>query len=539
MKIKLIVSMLIIFFISVMQAEATQLPKNVKQFLTSQKDVPSIRFDGLIIYNDNLMYMPVLPAYPKDVESLEIVKTYPENQTIEKYPDLILFNNNLALIKIIRTDSDTLTVRNIDWPIEVKTGAIPQDMMVPRGFVLPDSLAGILGDVQVPLIGSAKTTTFIIGKRTAPLPSGKRIQDTKQYSVPEQLKNKLFFVNNFQTEYLQIFTSNVTEPLYSLKTSGVMKDVKSALNGKYILAATNNKRNIDVIDVNDEYIVKHIDLTAIPSEITVDDINKKAYVASIKDESLTIIDLDTLSVKEKVQLVGAPQRLSLSEDGSKLAYIDMKTSNIYILDLINGYDNKLISNYPNAIKLILKDDKIYTASRTQSKLRIISYDLLQDNKITKSRKQRRKETAIKEEENRNSDMYMDDLIYEGNDDELLLAGEEFQHIKKYATSIKDINIGSKPVDIYSKDKKLYVLCAGNNSVYTYDTDSKELKTEKLPVDGFSKAFTPVPNSNLAIITNMSDLKYVVYDTTKDKAIQTLPISEYINMITILERKNGQ
>ena len=55
------------------------------------------------------------------------------------------------------------------------------------------------------------------------------------------------------------------------------------------------------------------------------------------------------------------------------------------------------------------------------------------------------------------------------------------------------------------------------------------------MDGFSKSFAPVPNSNLAVITNMANLKYVVFDMDKNKAIQTLPINEYINTITILER----
>ena len=67
--------------------------------------------------------------------------------------------------------------------------------------------------------------------------------------------------------------------------------------------------------------------------------------------------------------------------------------------------------------------------------------------------------------------------------------------------------------------------------------SDEINFVKLPVDGFSKSFTPVPNSNLAVITNMADLKYVVYDMEKDKAIQTLPINDYINTITILDRIN--
>ena len=309
---------------------------------------------------------------------------------MDNLPDLVLFNNNFSLLKVVKNGQNNMTVRDIpNLPVEVKTGLLPQDIMVPRGLVLPETLAGIVGDVQIPLVGSAKTTTFVT-RKTAPLPSGKRVVDTKIQKVPSSLKNKLYFVNNFQTEYLQVYSSTVTEPLYSLKTSGVMKDVKPVMNGKYLLVATNNMKNLDVIDVANEYIAKNIDLTSNPTEIAVDELNKKAYIASIGDESLSVIDLETMTMKEKIQLVGAPQKMSLSPDSSKLAYTDVKTSNIYVLDLVNGYENKLITKLPNVTEIILKNNVIYMISRTNPQLRIVHFDLLQDNDFTKTKKQRKK-----------------------------------------------------------------------------------------------------------------------------------------------------
>ena len=546
MKIKLSILALIVAFIFAVPVEATQLPKEMKEYLLSQKKVPTIRFDSIIVYSNDVMYLPVLPAYPEKVDKVKIVKTYPSNQSMDALPDLVVFNNNYSLLKIIRKDANTLTVRNIpELPTEVKTGTIPQDIMVPRGLVLPENLAGILGDVNIPLIGSAKTATFVSTRKTAPLPSGKRVVDNKKYNVPSSLKNKLFFVNNFQTEYLQVFSSTVTEPLYSLKTSGVMRDVKPVLNGKFLLAATKDKKNLDVIDIYNEYVAKHIDLTALPSEIAVDDARGKAYVASITDESLFVIDLATMTMKEKIQLIGAPQRLSISEDGKKIAYLDLKTSNIYVLDIENDYANKLITNYPNTTKLILENNVLYVISRTKPKLRIVSFDLIQDNEKTKTKKDKKKEKQKAEEEKAEdaeiatNDIYTSFEIDDGSNEEEKEDDQLLQNTKTYATSIKDINIGQKPIDMYEANGQIYVLCAGDNTVYRYNITNGVVKSDKLPVDGFSKAFSPVPNSNLAVITNMADLKYVVYDMDKEKAIQTLPISEYINTIIILERKDGQ
>ena len=545
MKIKSILLCLIFLLTGFMSAEATQLPKEVKAFFQTQKKVPSVRFDGVVVYSSDVMYLPVIPAYPKEVKELNIVKTYPENQSMDSLPDMVLFNNNYALLKVIRTGENTLSIREIsDLPVEVKTGTFPQDIVVPRGLVLPDTYAGILGDVKVPLIGSAKTSTFVSTRKTAPLPSGKRIADTEKYTIPSALKNKLYFVNNFQTEYLQVYSSSVSEPLYSLKTSGVMKDVKPAVGGKYLLAATQGKKNLDVIDVTNEYVAKTIDLTSIPSEIIVDDARGKAYVASVQDESLYVIDLSTMAMKEKIQLVGAPQRLSVSSDGTKIAYVDMKTSNVYVLDLANEYTNKLVTKYPNTTKLIIDNNKLYLIARTTPQLRVVYFDLYQDSEVTKTKKDKKREQQRKEEnkkqnaENVTEDIYSADFD-DFDEENMETADSLLKDVKTYSTSIKDVNIGKKPVDMHYRNGNLFVLCAADNTVYTYNVESDKLVSEELPIGGFSKAFSPVPNSNLAVITNMADLKYVVYDLDRNKAIQTLPISEYINTITILERSNGQ
>ena len=85
-----------ILFAANLSADASQLPKVVKDYLVSQKKVPNVRFDGVVTYNNQVMYLPIYPSYPKEVEELKIVKTYPENQTMDNLPDMVLFNNNFA-----------------------------------------------------------------------------------------------------------------------------------------------------------------------------------------------------------------------------------------------------------------------------------------------------------------------------------------------------------------------------------------------------------------------------------------------------------
>ena len=92
MKIKLLILTMLVFFFGAMDVKATVLPKEVKDYLVSQKKVPTVRFDGVVVYNEDVMYLPIFPAYETAVDSLKIVKTYPENKTMNDLPDMVLFN---------------------------------------------------------------------------------------------------------------------------------------------------------------------------------------------------------------------------------------------------------------------------------------------------------------------------------------------------------------------------------------------------------------------------------------------------------------
>ena len=113
MKLKSLVLSFMILFMANVTADASQLPKMVKDYLTTQKKVPTVRFDGVVTYNNEVMYLPIYPSYPKEVEKLQIVKTYPENQTMDNLPDLVLFNNNFSLLKVVKNGQNNMTVRDI------------------------------------------------------------------------------------------------------------------------------------------------------------------------------------------------------------------------------------------------------------------------------------------------------------------------------------------------------------------------------------------------------------------------------------------
>ena len=86
------------------------------------------------------------------------------------------------------------------------------------------------------------------------------------------------------------------------------------------------------------------------------------------------------------------------------------------------------------------------------------------------------------------------------------------------TEIKDIiykqPLAQKPVDMQLIDNKLYILCA-SNELDVFRLDDYVLENQvRFPAQGFSKKLVHVPNTNILLITNVSDKRYFVYDYEK-------------------------
>lgn len=533
MNLKKILLILALFLISANGSFATQLPAPIKNFILSENPQATIRFDSLIILKDGTMYLPVVPSYIEKVDKLEVTYTYPNKSTFKQLPEVIVFNTNFALLKLITTKNGVLTVcQNPNIPMVVKTGSLPQDILVPRGLVLPDTLKGILGNVQVPLLNASNIVkTDTQKKQNLIVQSVKNNTLSEKVAINYRLKNKNFYVSNYNSQFLKVFSSDSPDPMYSLKLSGVLKDMQAVCGGKYLIILTNTQKQIDVIDIRNEYIAKQIDLSVLPSEIVVDQKNEKAYVASFTDKSIFIIDLKEMKVKEKINVIGAPQKIAISNDGTLLSYMDRATSNVYILKLDGSYENKLIENNPNLSKMIINDGKLYTINRTEQIFKATAFDL---DKVFDEEKDDEEQNASK------SDITLSaifDGIASGFKDETrkekaLNVGPNY-----YSTNENTFDIGIKPTDMVLYKNKIYILCSQSNDIEVFDTVSqKVIKVINLPIAGFSRKITPVDNSNIAIVTNVLEKKYIVMDLDKNEIVQTVNINMPVNAITIVDKK---
>ena len=229
-------------FISFSTAFASKLPEDVQQYIENSFPKTNFRFDGVIILQDATIYLPLIPAKIPEVEKVEIKSTIPENKKLSDKPEAVIFNNGYVLMKVLDDGKGhrTLVSPNV-VPVEITTGLLPQDMLVPRGMSVPENLKGIIGNLNIELLKDANL------KISVPQPKNGTKNNTV---VPiEQLKNKTFYVATGYSKNIQVINSENKSPAYALKQARVPNDIKG-FNNQYLLVTSFDSAILNVISFN-------------------------------------------------------------------------------------------------------------------------------------------------------------------------------------------------------------------------------------------------------------------------------------------------
>lgn len=473
-KILLILALIVLGATSVY---AAKVPDEVRSFIKTDFAKTDFRFDGLITMPDGTVYLPLYPALVKKPEKLEVKSTVPANKSLKDLPDIVIFNNDFALVKVLVDAKGRKTVLYLkEPPIEVKTGLLPQDMLVPTGLIIPDNIKGIIGNLQIPTAQDAGLKT-----KSEPFLSynvKKTTQTTKNLvtTVP-QLQNKTIYISTCYSKNIQVVKGESSAPEYALAQKSIPVDIAATPDDKFLLVTTFGKTFVNVISLIDERVIKQIDLTTIAEEIVVDAKSNKAYVSSSADSSIYVINLTTMTLNQKIKVKGKCEKLSLSSDGTKLFYINKRNNDIWVIELNNNFVTKNIGSFPNVSNIKFAQGKIYLTSRIKNKIAIVDY-------VT-------------------------------------------------ASLITELDVDSKPIDMLLYNNNLFVLSADSNTVQVVNTVTDEITDVIcLNTKGFSTKIYRIKNTDIALITDTKVGKYSVLDLNKKQVLKTNSLEVPVSKIVI-------
>ncbi|MCD8024557.1 MAG: hypothetical protein LUE64_03385, partial [Candidatus Gastranaerophilales bacterium] len=345
-------------------AYASKLPDNLWAYIQNQLPKATQRFDSVIILDNSNMYIPLYPANRSNVDNISVEYTYPAGKTLKNLPEVVIFNNNFVLMKLFKDSKGNYTItKNENLPDKVKLGVMPQDMLVPTGLKIPESLKIIMGDLLIPNRGDNLTIT------TSDTTLGADEDDSGADIVPiNQMKNtKAFFVNN-KSKFVLVYDKGGSKPLYEIKLNGLPNKIITSPLTKYALCMYFGSKTAEIIDLVNERVLTKIDFDNIPTDADLDKTTQTAYVTSAKAGAIYLVDLNSASLQKTIKLDRTPDKISVSGEDKLLAFSDKNNENIYLMDLSdNEYSIKKIANVPNLSSLILGHKKIAAISRTQNK----------------------------------------------------------------------------------------------------------------------------------------------------------------------------
>jgi len=468
--------LLVILIITSTNAFAAKIPNEVKDYLVEKIPQIDIRFDGVIIFPDNTVYLPLYPSLFTDIKKLEIKQTFPENKKIKDKPDIIIFNNDFVMLKVLTDGSGKKTVLYQPIPpLQVKTGLLPQDMLVPSGLILPENLKGIIGNLKI----DTKSEDLI--KTTTKESFEEFLAETEPVENPTllpQLKNKTVFVITNYSKNIQVADPAESTPKYSLAQKSIPIDIKAVQNGKFLLVTSYERPFIDVISVADSRFIKQINISSFPEEIIIDEENDKAYVTSPSASTIYVIDLKTMSLIQKIKINGYCENLLLSD--SKIFYVDKLKNDIWAIEVDNNYELKNIGRFPNVSAIEFYDNKLYIASRTKSRIAIIDYSTL--------------------------------------------------------GLINEFTTVNKPVEMKIVNGNLYVLGSQYNVIQKRNTDyDRILDNIELQTGGFSKGLNIISGTSLAVVTDIKKNMYSIVDLNKGKLLKTYSMNVPLKEVIIADK----
>lgn len=455
---------------------AAKIPDNVQQFITKDFPNTTFRFDGVIILPDNTLYLPLFPAKVLTPEKLTIKQTYPSGKTLAAKPNIIILNNDFVLLKVLTDTHGNKTIfKMANPPMELRTGLLPQDMLVPKGLIIPENMKSIVGNLEIKTVNDPGIRV----ENSKPVVTQLSGSTLKTLSQIPQLKNKNFYVSSPYSKNIQVLNLGAKTPEYSLAQTNVPISMQ-AYNDQFLLVTAYDKPSVDVISLADDQIIKQIYTKTQPDEIIIDKNKNIAYISSSIDSSIYVVNLETMTLSKQIKITGMCEKLTLSDDGTKLFYYDKRTRDIWAIELDNNYLLKEIGKFPNVSKIVYTNNKIYITSRTKNRIAIIDYDTVG-----------------------------------------LMA---------------EVEICEKPIDMLVFHDRVYVLGAGDNSIQVIDAKTDTLTdTIYLNTNGFSTKISQIENTNIALITDTKAALYTVFDLGTNKVIKTIPIDIPANAIVVTEK----
>lgn len=476
-------------------ASATELPPGVLSYLRQKDPQVKVRFDAVVMFSNGDTYVPVIPQDPSlNPDSQQVVSIVPEKAA---YPDLIQFDNNFFLMKLIQTASGRLTFPKMaEYPIQLKEGLLPQDLVLPDNLFIPVELKVILGGLPYNPSNAAPVKPTE-SHHTAPMltPLGDTHSNPSQgqnvyHAEPtRQLKStvRLTYVFDLSEQKLIGIDTLTGRKQGDVPLDCVPSSIKFSGDGKLLFAPCLSTNELVVVDTGSNLVKTRIPVGQRPDAVLYLD-SQEVLVSNRFSPFLSLLNSSELISGQKIDLPG--------NGGAMAAVPGGKTPQIVVADAFKEQMYLVDMNSRAVVKTLKAVQDITAISvfrEAQGQLRIWA--------VSRTKGQ------------------------------LLLVDVDTDKI------IKTLDVGAKPVDMVAFGDKLYVVSAGANHVSVIDRPSQSVvATIPMEADAFPSGIVTMSAEKRAYVVTAAANSLVVINLDTNQLENTFPVEFRANMIATVPDK---
>lgn len=464
-------------------AMATDLPPGVLNYLRQKDPHVKVRFDGVVLFSNGESYVPVIPQDPSlNADSQQVISTVPEKVP---YPDLIQFDNNFFLMRLIQTSSGRLTFPKLtDYPIQLKEGLLPQDFVMPSNLYIPVELKIILG--ALPYDPSYKSPDK---PPVATTPTAVAMQNpVSSTGVPVQSVSRVTYVFDLDGQKILAIDPITGRKQADVGVDCVPSSIRVSSDGKLLFVPCLSSNELVVIDTSSNLVKTRIPVGQRPDAVLYLNQTRDVVISNRYSPFLSMVNGEKLTDAQQIGLPGNSGAMAVVPGSGvpKLVVADAFNDKLYLLDLNTLAVEKTFKALPDISSVkVFRDTKghleIWVASRTKDQV----------------------------------------IVLDGVTGNML----------------KTLNVGAKPVDMVSYDDKLFVVSAGDSRIDVINRpDQSKYTTIQLEADSFPSGLVLVPSEKRGYVTLAASHNFVLLNLDTLQVDSTLPVDFRAGMIAMTPDK---
>lgn len=336
---------------TVAQDYCFKLPEALLNTLLALDKNVKLRTDCYAILSNGESYLPILPQKLEVSPPTQIVNQWRgENTPKAGFPDLIQFDNDWYLIKLIPTETGKITfARLATYPMSLKAGVIPQNWFVPAGLSIPAELRILLGNLDYttpapvspegkPITRPNPTTGLAVTTQTStttPSTNGSNKQPSL-IALPRLQLQPTFFYTDFLSATLQGLDLRTSEQKLDLKIGTLAASLLAVPVGDGLWVASVNQPEVLVVNPLARLISTRLELPAPASKLVLSAWDNRVVATHRNKPVLTLMDgknrlfLGSITLPKSVSTAVMRTRFPIGY------FVAVEDNSIYEVDVTKG-----------------------------------------------------------------------------------------------------------------------------------------------------------------------------------------------------------